>query len=96
MHLPIAGPAHAVNVFLAGEDRKEDEIFEMLACPGTCAQMQFRQKRRKDSFLLHWIEEKKCLIQSKVFFLYVFQLSDRNFLVFHFYGSVCSCIPKLI
>ena len=44
MHLPIAGPAHAVNVFLAGEDRKKDEIFEMLSCPGSGAQMLFRQK----------------------------------------------------
>ena len=99
MHLLVGGPARAWNVFLACEDEKILELFEMHLCHWPGAQIWFRHKWRKlvtASLLLLCIDGYSCLRYWNEFFSAVFQVLDWSFLVLHFYGNVCNWIPKVI
>ena len=71
MHLFDSDFANAGNVFLACEDWRKLEVFEMHKYVGPGAQMLFRHKPRKmdtPSLLLPWIGKCSCVVCWKEFF----------------------------
>ena len=56
MHLPLDVPSDGINMFLAHEDKKKLEFFEIHKILGPGAQMMFRCKWRKlDTLLFFFI-----------------------------------------
>ena len=97
MHLLVGGPARAWDVFLAGDDWKKLEIFQMHTCLWPGAQILFRHKWKNlatASLLLHCIDGYSCLWYWKEIFSSMFQVLDWSFLALQCHGNVCNWNPK--
>ena len=85
--------------FRTGMTRKKLELFEMHTCLWPGAQYWLRHKWRKmvtASTSFHCIDGYRFFRCWNEVFYAEFQVSNWNFLVFHFDGSVCNWIPKVI
>ena len=99
MHLLVGGPALAWKVFLAWQDQKNLELFEMRSCHWTGARIGLRHKRKKlvtASLLLHCFDSFGWFRYCSEFLKDLFQILHWNFLVLLFDGNVCNWIPKKI